>query len=128
MTQRKVRSQARNCADMDAACFANVFRSLSRSDEEVGARNYLCKEEELTFTEVRDACAVLLNVCIESRDCLALGCNLAPKRSNRRFCLVGLLAFAFEHCNTTEQQQQQRSTKQPKVQEHASRGRDTNRQ
>jgi hypothetical protein len=57
----------------------------------------------------------LLDVGIESRDCLALCCNLAPKRSDRRFCLLGLLAFAFEHCNTTQQQQQQHSTKQPKV-------------
>ena len=67
----------------------------------VNARNYGRKGEELTFTEVRDACAVLLNVCIENRDCLALGCHLAPKRGDRRFCLLGLLAFAFEHCITT---------------------------
>jgi hypothetical protein len=45
----------------------------------VSARNYRREEEELTFTEVRHACAVLLNVCIESRDCLTLGCELAPK-------------------------------------------------
>jgi hypothetical protein len=103
MTQPQARSQARNSADIGIACMASVFRSLSRSggvqmSVSVGARNDGRKEEKLTFTEVRHACAVLLNVCIESRDRLSLGCDLAPKRVDRRFCLLSLLALAFKHC------------------------------
>jgi len=99
MTQPKARSQACNSAEMGTACLTNVLRSLSRSDgvrRLAGARRN--RRKRLTFTEVRYARAVLFNIRVENCDCLALRCNLAPKRGDRGLCLFSLLALVFQDC------------------------------
>jgi hypothetical protein len=56
------------------------------------------EKKNRTVTEDGDACAVLFNVCIESRGCFALDCDMGSKCSYGRFNLLGFLTLVFQHC------------------------------